>query len=212
MADRTPHLLWPGADEKAIVAEMLRNPESGQWFECRDFVRKIIEGRARNIPADRRDDIVQDVMIRVDRYLPDFQFRCSLTTWLFRIIQSCIADTHRKLMHDSEHVTSLVASTEDLEQEDGILTVPAPVTVEYEYIVRDELVKALAALQEYISTHSHPDRNQQILHMVLFEGRSMEEAAHASGCSAAMVSYIVRSAQRHVREKLEHRRRSDRHP
>ncbi len=212
MTDRKPHLLWPGANERAIVAEMLRDGKSGQWFECREFVRKIIEGRAKNIPPERRDDIVQDVMIRVDHYLPDFQFRCSLKTWLFIIIQSCIADSHRKLTHDSEHVTSLVASSQDPEQEDGILTVPAPVTVEDEYIVRDELAKALAALQEYISTHPHPDRNRHILHMVLVEGRSMEEAARAGGCSAAMASYIVRSAQRYAREKLGRQRPPDRHP
>ena len=40
--------------------------------------------------------------------------------------------------------------------------------------------------------------------MVLFESRSLEETARAVGCSAPVVGYIVRSAQRYVREKLGH--------
>jgi hypothetical protein len=36
----------------------------------------------------------------------------------------------------------------------------------------------------------------------MFEGRSLEAAAKAVGCSAPVASYVVRSAQRYVRESL----------
>ncbi len=68
--------------------------------------------------------------------------------------------------------------------------------------MHDDLRKALAALQEYVSTHANPIRNGRILDMVMFEGRSLEAAAKAVGCSAPVASYVVRSAQRYVRENL----------
>jgi len=72
--------------------------------------------------------------------------------------------------------------------------------------MHDDLRKALAALQEYVSTHANSIRNGRILDMVLFEGRSLEEAAKTVGCSAPVASYVVRSAQRYVREKLGYHR------
>ena len=75
---------------------------------------------------------------------------------------------------------------------------------EDECIIRDELREAFAALLEYVSLHSNEERNRTILRMVLFESRSLEETARAIGCSAPVVGYIVRSAQRFVREKLGH--------
>jgi DNA-directed RNA polymerase specialized sigma24 family protein len=53
-----------------------------------------------------------------------------------------------------------------------------------------------------VSLHANPIRNGQILDMVLFEDRSLEEVAKAVGCSAPVVGYVVRSAQRYVRERL----------
>lgn len=79
-------------------------------------------------------------------------------------------------------------------------------TTEEVCIMRDDLRKALAALQEYVSTHANAIRNQRILDMVLLEGHSLEEAAKAVGCSAPVASYIVRSAQRFVRESLGYQR------
>jgi hypothetical protein len=38
--------------------------------------------------------------------------------------------------------------------------------------------------------------------MVLFENRSIEDVAQMVGCSAPVAGYVVRSAQRYVREKL----------
>ena len=93
---------------------------------------------------------------------------------------------------------------EDAEHEGDAFTTNATLTVEEAFIVRDELDKALKALQEYVSTHANPIRNGQILYMVLFEDRSLEEVAKAVGCSAPVAGYVVRTAQRYVRGKLGH--------
>lgn len=206
MTEGTPNLHWPGANDKAVVEEMLRDHQSRQWYECNEFVKKRVYGQAKNIPQDRRDDIVQEVMIRVKKYLPTFRYDCLLTTWIAPMILSCIIDEHRRSAYE-KLVISLDDSHNEGEHESEGLVVPASQTVEEESIVHEEFASALLALEEYVASHANSERNRQILDMVLLEGRSQEEAARAVGCSAPVAGYVVRSAQQYVREKLGHHRR-----
>lgn len=68
----------------------------------------------------------------------------------------------------------------------------------------DDIEEALQLLREYIITHSKSRRNGKILELVIYEGCSLEEAAKAAGCSAAVVSYVVHEAQRYAREMRGH--------
>lgn len=201
MTEGKPNLSWPGANDRVVVEEMLRDRLSEQWYECYEFVRKRVKSQAANIPQDRWNDITQEVLIRVEKYLPTFRHRCSLTTWIFRIIQSCIVDEHRKLVVANQFI-SLGDSHDEGEHESESLEVPTSQTVEDECIMHDDLVRALLALDEYVVSHANSERNRRILDMVLFEDRSLEEAARAVGCSAPVAGYVVRSAQRYVREKM----------
>jgi RNA polymerase sigma factor (sigma-70 family) len=203
MTDGKPYLPWPGADDRIVIEEMLRDRRSGQWYECREFVKKRVQIQAKNIPQDHWDDIVQDAMIRIDKFLPTFQYQCKFRTCLVGIVSSCIIDDYRRFTRAGQFIATVDDSHEDTEHEDDVFTtnISKTVTVEDECIIRDELGKALIALQEYVSTHSKPRRNGQILNMVIFEARSFEEVAKVVGCSAAVVGYVVRSAQRYAREK-----------
>lgn len=210
MIEGKPGSHWPEEDDRAVVEEMLRDAQSGQWYECNDFVKKLVQARAKNIPRDYWDDVIQVAMIRVDKSLHTFKYQCALRTWVFGIVHSCIIDTYRKL----RRVELLMALPnpsgephDEVEHESDASTTHRPATVEDECIIYDELSKAVVALQEYVSTHANSTRNRRILDMVMFEGRSLEEAAQAVGCSAPVAGYVVRSAQRYVREKLGHQRR-----
>ena len=206
MTDGKPYLPWPGADDRIVVEEMLRDSISGQWYECREFVKRLVQVQANNIPKDHWEDLTQDAMVRVYKSLLTFQFQCSLRTWLFGIVRSCIIDAHRKFTRAGPPVAPLGDFHDDVEHEGDAFIANTVGTVEDACIVHDDIDKALTALQEYVSTHANPQRNGRILHMVIFEGRSLEEAAKAVGCSAPVAGYVVRSAQRYVREKLEHQR------
>ena len=206
MTEGNANFPWPGADDRIVVEEMKRDPLSSQWYECREFVKKCVQKQATNIPKDSWDDIVQDAMMRVNKSLPTFHFVCSFRTWLFGIARSSVIDAYRKFTHARQHEASPGDSHDNAKCEGVAFTVSTPGTVEDECITRDELSKALTALQEYVSTHANPVRNGRILDMVLLEGRSLEETAKAVGCSAPIVGYIVRSAQRYVRERSGYRR------
>jgi DNA-directed RNA polymerase specialized sigma24 family protein len=206
MTEDKPYLPWPNADDRIVAEEMLRDSRSEQWYECREFVKRLVQMQAKNIPKDHWEDIVQDAMIRVNKFLLTFQHQCSLRTWLFGIVLSCIIDAHRKFTRAGQSVAPLDDSHENVEREGDAFIANTVGTVEDVCIVHDELDKALIALQEYVSTHAKPLRNGRIVNMVIFEGRSLEAAAKAVGCSAPVVGYVVRSAQRYVREKLGHQR------
>ena len=57
-------------------------------------------------------------------------------------------------------------------------------------------------MNEYVEKHANKDRNREILRLVMFEDQSNELTAIRLGVSAPVVGYIVRSAQRFIREKL----------
>lgn len=197
-----PYLPWPGGDDRTVVEEMLRDSTSGQWYECREFIKKRVQLQARNIPQDLWEDLVQDTMIRVGKSLPTFRYQCALRTWLFDIIHSCIIDAYRKLTHAGSLIAPLGDLYDDVEHEMDVLGVNIFRTAEDECITRDEVQRALVALQEHVSTHAHSKRNGKILNMVIFEDRSLEEAAKAVGCSAPVAGYVVRTAQRYARGKV----------
>src|SRR5947209_8717858 len=171
MTEGKPYLPWPGADDRIVIEEMLRDRQSGQWYECREFVKKRVQIQAKNIPQDRWDDIVQEAMIRIDKFLPTFQYQCKFRTSVVTIVNSCIIDDYRKLTYAGQFLVAIDTSPEDTEHEDDVFTTHTSktVTVEDVCITRDELKKALVALQEYVSTHANPRRNGQLLNMVIFE-------------------------------------------
>jgi RNA polymerase sigma factor (sigma-70 family) len=187
-------------DDKIVAAEMLRDHSSGQWHECYLLVVRLVQQKAHNIPTNQREDIVQDAMARILKYLPGFKFECSLKTWIHGIVHSCVIDEYRK----SKRTGSASESLDDLDCDADIPGANVSATVEDECIIRDELRQAFAALLKYVSKHSNKERNTMILRMVLIENHSLEETARVVGCSAPVVGYIVRSAQRYVREKLRH--------
>lgn len=201
MTEGKSYFPWSGADDRIVIEEMLRDSRSGHWYECHGFVKRLVQVHAKNIPRDYWDDIVQDAMIRVDKSLLTFQYQCRLSTWIFGIVRSCIIDAHRKFTHVGQFMAPPGDSQDDAEHESDVFARKTQGTAEDECIMHDELKEALAALQEYVSTHAHSIRNGRIVNMVIFEGRSLEEAAEAVGCSAAVAGYVVRSAQRYVREK-----------
>jgi RNA polymerase sigma factor (sigma-70 family) len=204
MIEEKSYLPWPGADDRIVVEEMLRDRSSGQWHECYVFVSKLVHVRAKNIPKDHLEDIVQDAMIRIHKYLSNFQYQCAFRTWLFGIVRSCIIDDYRKFTRAGSRMVPLGDPHEDAEHEGDDFSTNTPGTIEDICITRDDLGKALAALQEYVSLHANSRRNGRILYMVIFEDRSLEEVAKTVGCSAPVAGYVVRTAQRYVRGKLGH--------
>ena len=185
---------WPGSDEDSVIDEMLINPYSPHWSECRAFVNELVRARAMNLPVEVHEEIVQNTMLTIVRDLPNFRNQSRLRTWIFAIVRSQIINTYKKQIQ--------VPTLAEDEYEDAEPKFVTSSTTEQIAIARQEWQEAVIALQEYIATHANQERNSKILQMVIFDGYSLDHTAKELGVSASVVGYVVRSAQKFVREKL----------
>lgn len=204
-----PHLpSWPGADDRIVVEEMLRDNLSEHWYECREFVKKQVHKKAGSNAQQGRDDIVQDVMGHVYRSLATFRFRCRFTTWLITIINHCIIDGYRKGQRTELTPLSSIFAGDPYEasEQEAEMHHASVSEVEENCILRDQLEVGMKALREYAETHANTERNRKILDMVILQGHSLEEAARVVGCSPAVAGYVVRQAQRYARQKRDQRK------
>jgi RNA polymerase sigma factor (sigma-70 family) len=205
MKDIKPFLPQPGMDERAIAKEMIHDKHSRHWETCITFLNHWVHAKAKNIPDNLQEDIVQEVMYRVAKYLPHFRFQCALKTWLYQIIESCTIDVYRRLQHESPYQTPLVDPLNEYDREDESSTKSEEKSAEDAFMINDEIQKGSEALLEYTNIHSNPTRDRLIIRMVIGEGHTHTEAAIAVGCNAPVVGYVVREAQRYAREKREHK-------
>lgn len=202
MTDDNAGSYWPGMDERSVVEEMIRDRYSEHWEECRKVVKQRVYVRAKNIPIHHQEEIIQEVMVKMVRYLPGFHFHCRLKTWLNVVIESCIIDVHRTLRNEGQFSTHHGDVLNENNYEGELHILDETWSAETTFLLSEELRDAIAALLEYASLHSNPVRDQLIVRMVIFDGYTHIEAAKAAGCSAPVVGYVVRQAQRYAREKM----------
>lgn len=203
MSNGQPYLPRPGANEQVIVEEMMRDQRPEHWEECDKFVKRCVYSKAKNIPSHLLDDMVQEVMYKIAKYLPHFRFQCVLKTWVNQIIENQIIDEYRKLRNEGPHLLLLVNLPNETDSESQEPNASEVVSAEDAFEIYDKIRIGIEALLEYTNTHSNSVRNRHIIRMVLFEEKTYEEAAIAAGCKPPVVGYVVREAQRHAREKMD---------
>lgn len=202
MTQDQPYLERQPIDERMIVEEMMRDQHSERWEVYYQFVRRCVYARAKNMFDDRLDDMVQEIMYKVTKYLPHFRFQCSLKTWLNAIIEHHIVDEYRKWRNEKPHLPFSTSPPGETDTE-GLEGAHEVVSTEEAFEIQEKIRLGQAALLEYANTHANPVRNWHIIWMVCYEGKTYEEAAIAAGCSAPVVGYVVREAQRYARERWE---------
>jgi RNA polymerase sigma factor (sigma-70 family) len=209
MTENEPYRLWMERDERAVVAEMLRDPGSKHWEECSAFVKKRVYAKVTDLPNHYRDEITQEVSLKVSRSLPTFKFQCAFKNWLTVIIENCITDMRRKLRKEKNTVALGNPFTED--EHDSVAfpvsearAVEKTKSAEEAFIINEDLRRAFELMEEYVNAHANAIRNRQIIRMVIEEGHTHEETAKAVGCNPPVVSYVVRVVQKYVREGMKH--------
>jgi RNA polymerase sigma factor (sigma-70 family) len=203
MIEEKSTIKWPGLDEKAVVEEMLDYSDSRHWGECCDFIRKLINVRYSSHPPDLREEAVQETMYSVRKGLHTFCYKSKLTTWLTSIARNCVVNELRIRNKFSRWEIHLDDPPENYGTEVDALIKNVPKTPEEDYLTRELLEEVFDALEEYLMIHAKRERNREILELVIREGHSHEETAKMLGVPSPVVGYIVRSAKRYVRNRLE---------
>jgi RNA polymerase sigma-70 factor, ECF subfamily len=196
---------WPGLDDKLVVAEMLRNPQSDHWTGCHKFITRLIGKLRPHLPFDLREDALQETMASVHNGLPNFRFDSKLTTWLASIARHRVIDVERKYTAIIFQEVHMKDTPDD--REESLDTFPANLArmPEEEFLTRENLKEIIAEIEAFIKKHAKTERNRQILQMVLLDDYSCEETARILGVNAPVVSHVVRSARGHLREWMRHR-------
>jgi RNA polymerase sigma factor (sigma-70 family) len=210
MPGEQPYLSEPGADEKSILEEMMRDQDSKHWEKCHEFVMVRVYAKTKDIPKYDQEDIIQEIMYKVTKYLPAFRFGCTFRTWLYQIIAHCISDKyrkdkHRNLRNEERLYFPSVGPLDEKDREGEELRAIEEKSAEEAFEISDEIRNGMIALLEYARTHSNPVRNRLIIQMVIFEGYTQVATAKTIGCDAGVVGYVIREAQRYAREKMGHK-------
>lgn len=201
MRGEQPYLPEPGADERSIIDEMIRNPSAKHWEKCSTFVTSRVYSKARNILRSDQEEIIQEIMYKVTRYLPSFRFECTFRSWLYQIIEHCIADKYRKLQNEEWHHLPFMNPIDEKGNEGEEFNAIEEKSTEEVFEMHEQIRDGIAALFRYASSHSNPLRDRRIIKMVILEGHTYVETATAVGCDVGVVGYVVREAQRYVRKK-----------
>ena len=198
------NLPWPSVDEQIVINEMLQNKASQYWSECMEFVQRQIRVRSHDLSTQDKEDIAQDVMIRIHKYLPGFKRESKLRTWITTIVDSCIANYYRALKPASSIEALMEGSPDTQDNTETFLADNSILSVEELVIYRNELEQAFKDLNTFIQAHGKPDRNATIIYMVMHQEESLREAARAVNCTAPVAGHIIRNARRFLRSRLNH--------
>lgn len=200
MSNDQPYLPRPGADERLIVDEMMRDQHSEHWKECSNFVNHCVHAKATNIPIDYHEDIAQEVMYKIERGMPGFRFESTLKSWVNIISERTIIDMRRILQNaESTHVPLIDQIGENDREAESFIASDVK-SAEDTFMTNEEIRNGWAACLEYARTHANSDRNQIIIWIAIHEGKPYAEAARAADCSEAVVGYVVREAQSYARK------------
>ena len=159
----------------------------------------ILRYLTRIVGQAEAEDITQEVLIKVNKSLPQFRGDSSLNTWIYRIATNCAIDRLRckseRQTLDSERVMTEEDSDNISEQESCCIESESP-SVETG-VIRKEMSQCVL---EYIDRLSENYRTVLILSEL--EGLSNAEIADIIGISLDSVKIRLHRARQELRQEL----------
>lgn len=138
------------------------------------------------------EEVVQEVLLVVQRRLPDFQPNAQLTTWLYKITHN-IARVRRRRERLRRWLRGLPA--------DYARDVPAPGPTP-----ADEMERREAAAEVYAALDALGDKYRSLVILFEIEGLSGEEIAEMTGLPLATVWIRLHRGRKRFRERYENLR------
>jgi len=135
--------------------------------------------------ADLAQDVVQEVFIKLFRkWHEKFEPSAALSSWLYRTTHNCAVDVIRKY----ERRSRVEREHQDVSAEPVVLH-PAG----EEDSNKERVKRALASL---------PPRDQSLINLKVYEGKSYKEISAITGLSVGNVGYILHHAMRKLADAL----------
>lgn len=148
------------------------------WYEFSENLRRFILKRVRDEQA--ADDILQEVFIKVHRYLGTLADETRLESWLYQITRNAIADYYRRQPAVLELKEDLILADED--EDDGL---------------QNELALSLGRMMDNL-----PQEYRTALVLDSLEGVSQAEIGARLGISVSGAKSRVQRARSKLRDML----------
>lgn len=183
-------------------ADIIRQAQSGDMGAFARLVqrhdREVFALAARYVQsADDAKDIFQEVMIRIYRGLPGFQFHSEFSTWVHRItVNVCL--TYRGRSQRFAHVS--LDST--VENPDGAASGAAELRSK-EGAPDDAAMNADTAEHVRRALLTLSPRQRLVFTLRHYEGRSLKDIANSLVCSEGTIKRYLFDATRKMRDQLQ---------
>lgn len=158
------------------------NPEPALWQDVATRLRPFIAGR---VPATEVDDVLQDVLVRVQRGLADLREEERFAAWLFQIARNSVADHQRtRARHPlaEDDTTDAIATTEPDDDR--------------------EVSRSLAACVSLFVARL-PSPYREAVTLVELEGLTAREAAEMTGISLSGMKSRVQRGRAQLRRMFD---------
>src|SRR5581483_6469444 len=184
-------------NERAVIADLVTNPNSEHWQMCRLYTEHIVESTySPDLPAHLKEEVVQETLISAYRGLPKFRNECPFTSWLRKIARNRMIDVSRRQQKIKQRETYL----EFLLEEDEDAKDPRVLsnTLEDVVLINEQLQVSLEAMQAFLVAQKQKERVRMILQQVLVDGYTYKQAARLIGVSVSTVADTIRAARKYM--------------
>ena len=180
--------------------ELIRKAQAGNMSAFTELLqrhdRHVLSLVARHVESSEdAKDIYQEVMIKVFRGLPGFQFRSEFSTWIHRITVNTCLSYRRARPRSHVPLNETGADREDSPASQGLQSEDhGPDHAAIDSDTADHVRRALQALSP---------RQRMVFTLRHYEGQSLREIAQTLRCTEGTVKRYLFTATRRMREQLE---------
>ncbi len=181
----------PGAGTD-IPAEIVRRAKRGDEDALERLIRSLYPlvsrwALVKTGSADDAEDVTQEVMIRVSRYLKRFDDRSKISTWAYQITSNAVADHYRRGRRGLR-----IEPIEDRGE-------PAD---ESQQDTADTIDETAAASLVRMFFSELPEKQREVFDLADLQGHRSSEVAELLGMNATTVRGHLFRARRFIRKRI----------
>lgn len=180
------------ADDKDLVRAAIKNPDEFQaivtryWSRLFCYIRRMSYFSQEDI-----EDILQEVFIKIYKYLNDYDQAMTFSTWVYQITRNATIDEIRKRKSRPQ--------TTWLENEDLVKVLKSSLNLEKEYINNDLMEEVKSIIIQM------PDKYREVLILRFIEEKSYEEIVDIVQLPKGTIASLINRGRKIILDKTKQR-------
>ncbi|MDY0143508.1 MAG: sigma-70 family RNA polymerase sigma factor [Bacteroidales bacterium] len=181
------------AEDKELVIAAKQNPDAFQaivdryWNRLFFYIRRMSYFTQEDI-----EDILQEVFIKIYKYLNDYDDNMAFSTWVYQITRNATIDEIRK--------RKARPTTVWLEDEDLLKVMKSSFNLEKEYITKESIDKLKNIITEM------PDKYREVLILRFIEEKTYEEIMDIVQLPKGTIASLVNRGRKIILEEAKNKK------